>query len=374
MAYQTGGTGGTITDLMDAVRAFAVAQGWTVDKWDSVNKLLFLTKGLCAVSFKGFTNDTLRVYTGAAGSNLFTDGNPDHRLFMSLNGSNTPALTTYHSHPGSLVTSDKSSRSVHVNGLTGPFVAWHLFADATKGDHIHVVVQINAECFMHFSFGHLDKRGLTHSGVAYVTGVGNPWYRNVSNYLATHPSYFNDPSGVNIPFMHTGGSNSHQYGALNASPGILLKHVDAWPAAWGANPIQGNDGNAPHRGLVLPLARSSEIYIPSNYPQPNGQGAMLNIFGIAEPTPYSNVSPMFPLPVWRYYWNDNVAASNRICYVGDYPNVRAINLTNLQAGQEITVNTDTWMVFPALRQSAWQDRGVEPKPQSGQFGIAYKKV
>lgn len=374
MAYATAGSGGTLIDLMDALRVFALAQGWTVDKWDAANRLLFMTKGQCAITMKGYVDNTVRIYSGANGSNIFTDGNPDHRLYFALNSSNTAALTTYHNHPGSIVTSEREFDSPYVNGLQGPFVAWHFFSDPAVGDHIHCVVQIKAEVFVHFSFGHLDKKGLTHNGVAYVTAMGATYWRNVSNYTAGSTGSFNDPQWVNHPFMYCNGNSGHTWGSFASSPGIILKNTNAWPAAW-YGPIAGAAGSGNNFGSMLRLIHGQPQYRPEQFPGAvGGGGGLLDLLTIQEPTTYSNVSPLFPLPVFKFHYNNLDQNSRRICYVGDFPNVRAINLTNLQAGQEISVNADTYMVFPHVRKSSWNDRNVDPQPQSGQHGIAYKKV
>lgn len=373
MAYATG-TGANITDFMDALRAFAVGQGWTIDKWDSVGRLLFLSKGSCAVSMFGDTTLTRTEWTGP--NNAGTSSvQPDHRLRIALNTSNNAALTTYWGHPGSVVTSQGDGEQINVNGLTGPFVAWHFFADATVGDHIHSVIQINAECYMHFSFGHVDKKGLTHTGVAYLTGQVNTYWRNVNLYNVsnTNSSPYNRTDRQHIPFLRCGNQGAN--GAHDGGMPLMLRNTNAWPTSWTAAGVEviGRDGATPHFRTTIKLANA--FTHPNQYPaNNNGWGHLLDLVVISEPTPYSNIVPMFPVPCIRSYYNSTDQSLNRYCYLGDFPNVRVLNMTNLTPGQEITLGADTWKVFPALKQRPWEADGIEDTPTTGQYAVAYKKV
>lgn len=369
MAYATGGSGGDLTALMDALRAFALGLGWTIDKWDSPNRLLFMTKGLCTVTMKGFTTEQVTVYSGINGSGISANV-ADHRLRFAMGTSNAAGLTTYHSHPGSPVTSDFDADAPMVNGLNGPFIAWFFFADPTVSDHIHCVVQITAESYVHFSLGLLDNKDLTHSGVAYVTASPSLYYRNVSNYQVGGGA-FNQPSQQTIPFCSSGAFGGANY---EGHAPLLLKHLDAWPATW-LGPVAYGTGNGTLFGVMHRPLNHNTIDRPGAFPASNGGvGCLLDCVVISEPAPYSNIVPLYPIPVFRAHVTALDGNGDRMCYVGDFPNVRLMNMTNLLPGQEITVDTDTYKVFPACRQAAWADTGIVPQPSSGQFAIAYKKV
>lgn len=370
MAYATGGSGGDLTALMDALRTFALGLGWTIEKWDAPNRLLFMSKGLCTVTMKGFTTDLVTVYSGINGSGISANV-ADHRLRFAMGDSNSAGLTTYYGHPNSPVTSDFDNDAPFANGLNGPFVAWHFFADPTVSDHIHCIVQITAECYMHFSLGHLDKKGLTHSGVAYVTAAPGIYYRNISTYTAGNGAQFNFPGAQTVPFCSVGSFAPASY---DGNAPILLKHANAWPATW-LGPIAYASGASPLFGQMQRPLNHGTIDRPGTFPASGGgQGSLLDCAVISEPTPYSNIAPLFPIPVFRQHVTSLDANGDRLCYVGDFPNVRLMNMTNLLPGQEITVDTDTYKVFPALRQAAWADTNLVPQPSSGQFAIAYKKV
>lgn len=375
MAYATGGSGGSLDDLMNAMQGFCAGLGWTIDKYDAVNKLLFMTKGLCAATFWWGDTSTVNVWSGPNNGGVSTPV-LDGRIWMALNDANNPALATYHSHPGSVVTSNGDSDAAFVNGLSGAFVAWHFFADPAVSDHVHVVVQKDADIYRHFSFGHVDKRGLSHSGVAYVTGCGNKWFRDVNLFNPSNGNNrpFNQAAWQALPFVRNLGWQ-YNPGTDNGSPSIILKNSDAWPAAWTAAGVSvvGANGAAPHFRTMLGLM--GDFKDPNDFPNPvNAGNRLLDMVVIAEPMPYSNIVPMFPVPLFRSYYNNLDASKAALCYTGDFPNVRAMNMTNMLPGQEIVLTGDTWKVFPAMRQESWAMEGSAEKCTTGQFAVAYKKV
>lgn len=372
MAYAAGGSGANLDDLMDAIRGFCAGLGWTIDKFDAVNKLLFMTKGLCAATFWWGATTTVPVWSGPNAGGISTNV-VDGRIYMALNTANTAGLATYHSHPGSVVLSNFDADAPMVNGLSGAFVGWQLFADPTVSDHVHVVVQKSADIYRHFSFGLVDQKGLTHGGVAYVTGTPGKWYRDVNQYNPANPASrpYNIPDYHALPFVRNGGHHFTN-GEDNGSPSIILKNSNAWPAAWNG-PIAGSEGSTPHFRHMLGLMGG--FGNPNQFPSDgNAANRLLDMIVIAEPMPFSNVVPLFPVPVFRSYFNTLDDSKNGICYLGDFPNVRALNMTNMQPGQEIDLSGDTWKVFPAVRQDNWAMSGIGEKASTGQFAVAYKKV
>mgnify|MGYP003633767270 CR=1 FL=1 len=50
--------------------------------------------------------------------------------------------------------------------------------------------------------------------------------------------------------------------------------------------------------------------------------------------------------------------------------MRMINVKNFNLAQELTIGSDTWIVFPWLRKRWQQDNANE----TGNLGMAYKKT
>lgn len=349
MPYATA-TGSNTQDFVDAVRQFAVANGWTQVKWDTTNRLLFLEKGICKVSIGWNVTGTQVAYTqNSTTSGERADVN-DYIVKATLATALVPGATNYYGHTGSLVANDTDADRVVCNNLTGPFVDWHLFSNVA-GDYIHAVVQAQAGLFTHFGFGVGDKLGMTHGGVAYLSGTNSIWWKDSYEASAAANAYdYNKPaSSCGLQFASTGGRQ--------------LYVPDALPAGQSFNNVVSVNGTGIHQ-LVMQSNSDSQWPI---YPQ-NGARLLDFVIGSAAPA-WSGQVPLIGIPIIVM----NSDSTRAIC-VGAYPDVRICNMTGLLPGQEITMQGDTWKVFPAMAQRSWGDSAVVKAPSSGQYAVAYKKI
>lgn len=341
MSYQTG-TGNTVQDFVTAMKDFAVTKGWTVNKFDTTNKVLFIEKGACHLVLAWDTSTTRTAYSGTtSGSNFVVQ---DHLVKASLCSSIDGSKTVYYGHPGSLVTSNNDGDTVYSNNLTGPFTSWHFFSDAS-GDYIHAVVQATSELYTHFGFGLVAQGDLTHSGVGYCYGALNTWWRDYWNDLDTNSSDYNQPA-------------LHEYPMIRGRENVYAP--DALPA--GFDVMSSNNAGVP------PLYRA--VNIPSSFYAAVGTISdcyMLDQLCTSVAPMWSGRTPFLGIPVML----DNVA-NTQLCVVGDYPDVRYLNMEGLVAGQELVLSGDTWKIFPVMRQYAWGQ--FAGQPSSGQLGIAFKKI
>ena len=94
-------------------------------------------------------------------------------------------------------------------------------------------------------------------------------------------------------------------------------------------------------------------------------GTMGNAFGRFWASSEKGLLPMYPIPVT--YWN--LTDGTTMYLLGFMKDVRGINIKNYEAGDEVTVGSDTWMVFPSVKKGATPSSSC-----SGYQGIAYKKV
>lgn len=108
MAYSTG-SAADLTALLDAIRVFAIAQGWTVDKWTAGSRLLFLRRGITFVTMEGSSRTFNSWETGSSVSTT------EQVLRMAIGTGITTALNTYFGHPGSIVTTATDSDRIEVN-------------------------------------------------------------------------------------------------------------------------------------------------------------------------------------------------------------------------------------------------------------------
>lgn len=215
MAYQTG-TAVDINDLMGKFLTFAVAQGWT--------------------------NDT----TGANPGNWYLHNDSgywsfqwrDKMLFAYVNTDVAAGLPA-NKQPGCSIAHNYNDSETASNKLElGNYVAYHLFGTA---QYIHCVVQVDAEYYIHFGIGTLNKQG-QYVGGQYTYGtyirdkslnIKNSWGfgGGYSNYPAIvradgisgdtrSPWYFAQHYGANYSLNRS----SSEYGGIFFSNSTLNKY------------------------------------------------------------------------------------------------------------------------------------------------------
>jgi hypothetical protein len=366
MAYSTG-TGSTQQDFLDALRAFAVTAGWTVTKWDTTNKRLYLEKGVCHVAMEWF-NTNVNTYTNGT-STLVTvsEGWIRGTLCQTLGASND--YTTFAGNAAVSGWINTSGPLVAMSNMQGPYVSWFLFTNAT-GDYIHAIVQTSADMYGYLFFGNADKGTLTHSGAAYMASdAGRKWYREgpLSSFAPSSESVqWNSPDQTTPFFGEVSSRWSYSQFHLYCENALPAGFINQQTMA------SGFPSTSVARTAASPVSMKSNgrfIRRPTDYQNLSTAGNLLdNITMMSAPghTPYV---PMIGIPLMA----TNVAKT-QACAVGSVPDIRVINLTNMAPQQEIVLGADTWKVFPMLRQTPWTDVKVVDAASSGQWGIALKKI
>jgi hypothetical protein len=222
-------------------------------------------------------------------------------------------------------------------------------------DYIHVVMQVAADKWTHFSFGNLDRKGLTHDGVAYLTSSLIPTWPNTSQTQAS----FNDPNGHDWPFNGIVGEVSGNQSRLQYLAGNAL----ATPYTTGA--IARSD-----RVLCLGLNYQNQGLTAWDVKQ-DKHARYLGHNLIQKPTGYSGAVVLSAIPFFATHTNLN---TTKATYLGDFPGVRVCRMDGLTPGDEITFGGDTWKVFPLCRQTNETDINTQYEVSTGPLGLAYKKV
>ncbi|MCA1806446.1 MAG: hypothetical protein LC687_01070 [Actinobacteria bacterium] len=342
MAYETGAAT-TPDGLLDALRLFAIAQGWTVNKWEeqiddsdpqdpiSTGYWLNLSKGtqfVSLVSDKTGSINTLGdiIIRGATGfSSTPTTGDPDDDPWQY--------------QPGGMT--GKYDQSV-VNDLrAGAYVAHHFFAE---DQYIHCVVEVQSGRYTHFGFGVLDKSG-TYDGGEYHFG-----YRH---YL-DNTSYSGD-----------GKSSSHAYPFSTGTTGTFVRFTE--------NDLDGTYlTSVAHWAEMSTSVSATDRYLRAVCWVPQTTSDISNentVWGTGihrQPNYFNGTSMLIPFTIAcgrRYGLTAILGAPKDIAY---------INIQNIPVGQEITLGSDTWMTFP------FKQKGVaipnNTTPFSWYHGIAYRKI
>lgn len=332
MAYETGASTGP-NDLLDKLRLFAIAQGWTVNRWVAVGsgRELCVSKGSAYYNMRSYQNETVF-------SNYTNDTS---RYGISINGSDSYAGgNTWDRQPGYPIRTDGTAGSdqwtSHVPFVTstGPFPAYHLFAPDSKT--IYLEVEVTTGTFQRMGFGTLDLFNPASAGGGrffYATGgsasVTNSTSSNTWLGAEIDSSYF---ALEEVPFR---GADIDCAGARVGS--LVRCAFDSFDN-WASSQRTGSTAVTPQSC--------------------QGGGVHDKILRDSSPNPMNGVGILTP----------NVVSVNRaneyLHPVGVVPGIRYMDMTNYLPGDEFTLGSDTWKVFP------WYQKGG----RSFQRGIAYKKV
>lgn len=311
MAYQTA-TATDTTDLLDKVRLFLIAQGWTVDRWadraGGVGKVLNVHLG--ALFFTFLSDNTLNPTTANPG----------------------PYITVYQ-HPAysgaALDTQASQSLGQVANRMLGPYQAYHFFAGTgDSGPFFHAVVETDPGSFKHFGIGVLNKQG----------AVTNAAYCYASSW-SYHPAWTSIADDIRhaMPFDDLTRTNS---GA--ASRGLAVR--------------ADYDAISPRYHYADFSDTATALFVGYR----NGTIRGPAIAGASELT---GRAPLLPL------WCGVQRGSGLYSDVGYPPELRFVRVDDFEPGQELPIGGDTWLVFPAMRKT-----GAAGNPNSGGYGLAYRKV
>lgn len=350
MAYATG-SAATVDDLLEAIENFAIAAGWTIAK-RGLNHL-FVEKGICKVAM---ARHSLTYTDFSSGTGVATN---DFTIGAALCTAFNLGLSSFINHTGSIVTSETDVDSVHVNGLLNGTPEYHLFSGGVGDpDYIHLAFRIGVDIWRHFGFGVVDKKGMAHAGAAYITGqAGRFWHDN--NPITSGGTYFNQAGRTPYPFL----SNSNALNNIFRGAQNLFYVPDALPATadWPVMRSTAHIHNIAGRDKA-PISYPNT----SSIPQPGFSQPLLG----APPSQWGGEAQLFPAPVFIV-----APTPLKSCYVGDYPNVRGLNMDGLLPKAELTLGADTWVVFPISRQTPWfSQTEAAATHTSGHYAIAHKKI
>lgn len=413
MAFYETGTSSSMSDLVTKLHTFATGNSWIEDRLDTGNGISALHKGRCCVSFRwntgtplhlamyqalGFergvsavaisaagtgyaVNDVLTINSGTAvthatirvtsiggggtvtgillltaGIDYSVDPNTPSATTVSpaggtgctitctMNGTNGGDPGQYCDDSGQGLVSNVNTNLAQSRGFfnigNGAYPSYHFFTNST-GDYIHIVLEYSSGLYRHCGFGSIEKVGDWNGG-EYVYGHT---HRN------TDPTSVVNTCLLDGLFVDTSGSNEneaatiHMEGMANA----------ALPIKWG---IMWNSSSG---GFPTDRAGNAKVRTPGGF----RANLITRGFGWIRSNDANAYMPMVPIGVM--YW-DTTPAPDNVYFLGFQKDVRMLNMAPWNPGQELTVGSDTWIVFPTVRKqfSAVTD-------ESRNQGIAYKK-
>lgn len=345
MTYATGAASSPAA-LLSAILSFAQTDGWS-----DVSGSWPISAGSCHINASSVVRASQADYT--TGVNV-----PDSKTqLVSTLGTSLPGVapSPWYNMPGSIVSSDTDADIPYAWDIEAALISHHIFSGGgAGGDYVHVVMQTAAQTWTHFSFGNIDKKGLTHDGVGYLTACQNPTWPNTS----TTSGQFNNPFFHNPPFTGSYGEPA------SSLPRIQYLAGNAVIAPY----ITGAIGNAPTMADIgmKAVEQGADAFTERGV---NLSGRYLQHVYAQSPLPYNGNIVLSAVPCFL------VDLTNvKMTYVGDFPGVRYCRMDGLSPGEEITFGGDTWKIFPITRQTNVSEVGQLYTVASGPLALAYKKV
>lgn len=330
MANQTGSFS-NIADLMAKLSTFATTNGWTQDY--TASDRLFLTNGTVSVAFRWATSSPTYVAMY------------QHTAF--LNSSTDPGNHTNDSGTGQISSVDSTlddGRGFNCDDTNGG--TYWFFEDAT---YIHCVIEYEADWFEHFGFGILEKTG-TWTGGEYCYG-----------------QYVNGKSSSVTP-TPSGNYSCWLDGLTSVSSSVTVK----WAATMRAEGLPGQGGS--EKWVVIGKGDlTTSVTDRGSNTRRTVQGGFqtgpdANNFSRFDGQTTSGLIPLYKNKCWY-----KEPSTTDWYPLGEMKDVAHIQCKYFAGGDEITIGSDTWVVFPQRTRYADYPLGSSTGT-TGYKGVAYKKV
>lgn len=280
-----------------------------------------------------------------------------------------------------------------INDIIGTFQKYWMFSDEL-GRYVHCVIQVGAREYRHFHVGLFNP---LHPDVSedsfYVTGHfwDSLYSRYTSDVNETDNQNEHNPysSRHRLPFAPNSEGETTFFlpraefkGARHYIPG-LDPNWDWYIPVNSSKRYTGESGSGSglSKDTANPLspAQSPALnhkytdYWPSGamgYSQVSGYGnGMGRLLFSADRTYTSNTNSLIPIYVSVAATFSGLTRQGVVCQV---PDIYRINIRDYSPGEEITVGTDTYVVFPLINKDAANI--LDGEGYSGYEGLAYKKI
>lgn len=339
MAYQEIVAPAAPQNVVDALRVFAEANGWTVMR----NTLVGNNR---TVTLKRPETDYVHIYNSTT-DNIRLRGSIDY------DGGIAPDATA-----------GRSGRAESNIG-TGPYVKLYMFAGAAPSAHVYFVVESAAGAtYYHGAFGMVEKL--------------DAWTGGTFIDCSFWPL---GPTNANVFRYENGGAST-----VHALFGTDFR-TNATPAD--LTGVGGVRCDIPEDSRVNTWAGFTRV----NGGLHNGVTSLVD-FAVCSGVNYSyGADALSAQPsnlTYGAFYNDDNVFSNRSVFrpielavvriggylspIGRAPNVRFCNISKFTDTQEITIGSDVWKVFPMVRRGTGALAPPNHTAGSENFGYAYKKV
>lgn len=315
----TSGTAANVLALMQAIRDFATAYGWTNDH--DASDRLHLHKGTLYVSFRWAASNPTNV-------GIF------HALGF-VNSGTDPGNHTDDSGQGVISGVDATiATGRHAPLINGSMTYW-IFEDTS---YLYVVVKTATNDYRHFGWGAVDEVGDDWTGGTFAYGWR--WNSGSSDFdllaVRTDSAMLLDALGTELAFA----ASVHLEGIPNQAAG-------KWGVV-GDLSSAGTDRGSSARTKIVGGFRG----------------------GIGRQHPWSSQNQAGLVPLYSIPILAKVNSDTDLYLLGTMPGVRGVDLSFFAAEDSIVIGGQTWRFFPSKARGAYD--GVTQT--TAKQGIAYLVV
>lgn len=324
MAYENG-TATSQEDLMTKLRTFATSNGWTSDDWDTTNDEFAMHRNSIYPSFRW--------------DNTASTGGISIHQALGFTGGQTPG-----NHPNDSGNGQKAGTPINTERRLdrigdGTFPNYYFFSGSV---YLHVVLEYATGLYRHMVFGELEKVG-TWTGGEFT--MGHIW--STAAGQKDNPTY----AAHYLPFDAVHNNLANETGTVHLEGFPDQPASGRWGLVTAMQSGLGNDGDSNGRAPIVGGVRD---------------GPLTTAFQFIAANPSNGYIPLIPIPLFYAYYTPTPDEWRLLGFV---PGMRVINIRNLSEGDEFTLGSDVWKVFPWVRKRYQLDN----EDESWNGGFAFLK-
>lgn len=316
--------------LLAEIRDFLVATGdWTIHANLVTPDEGVASGGTQLVASNDDVLVGLRATTAGVGANrlyLF-DGIPPYSstLLDSLPGNSGIRYTD------ALINNASEPAVRHIQQVAGPYPNVHLFSN-DPSTYLHVAIEVQAGIWKHLMVGNLIKFG---------TWTGGGYYGAQSWSLGN--SVIDNPGSTqhSFPFDNNQSFAPERQWTVHYQDGGAANWIQCSAAPVTLNSVVRQAGRGSFRG---------------------GAGYLFKVY---PESPFSGRIPLGPILIGRRRTEDSPATHR---WIGQVPDVRQLNITNVAPAESLMIGSDEWVCFPLVAK-----QGAVNQYSSQVEGVAYLK-
>lgn len=323
--YETGSATGVV-DLITKLEAFLSANGWTTDSFatEGLGKRYHAHNGSVFLNMRAYNVETPSTDIQGSGTTGVSS------LAMNLSSASTGGSRWFDKTGTPFSTLTSQWQTAGMNGLSAAMPKYHFFTQ-NSNTSVMIVLEYLAGYYQFVGFGTLTKYG-TYTGGQYMTGslVG------VSDVIQVFNAQI---PGVGF-FSKSGSQNS---------PGFINVTADA-EAGW-----KWSEHYTVGRDTTKRYISDTEARYENSLP--------------IQPNTVNSLAVLMPV-VAKVERGTTHTTSDRYSPIGELPGVFLMRISQLTPGQQITIGSTDYRIFPFYHKNSAADFPSAVGLHSSYFGFA----